>query len=418
MPVFSSNVDAALTQRRETMYEDVVFRLSPALGLMKHGDWRKMGGNAIKATIKSGYSPGVGVTYATAFANIGETQRKAFLVTPNTTYALESVDHDSELYSRGDDNAIVDVLSDAEKSCMQSAALQLDQALFSDGYGTLFTSASHTGTTGTITVTAVAPSDLFKVQVGQILTSKATPAAAALDTGGVNGFTVTQVDAIAGVVTGTTNGAYTAASTDGHVFGILGTMAASTSLITFPGFKAWLTNDPTALSTSFYGVTRQTDRVGLAGHVIDCTGGVDVITSINRVLQSISNYPGAKNDLIFLSSSNNEKLMTLLDNRAVYTDSKGEDIDVLYDGVSFIAGNGKKVTAHVCSACSPSDIFVMDSSTWMFASPGNKMVVPGQPDGTPFVPLISTDSTMVKYKATGFVYCVAPGFNGRAIVNP
>jgi hypothetical protein len=60
----------------------------------------------------------------------------------------------------------------------------------------------------------------------------------------------------------------------------------------------------------------------------------------------------------------------------------------------------------------------MDSSTWMFAAPGNKMVVPGQPDGTPFVPLISTDSTMVKYKATGFVYCVAPGFNGRAIVNP
>jgi hypothetical protein len=412
---FSANVDAALNQRRHDNYESMAFRNSPALGLMAHGDSDKMGGNAIKVTVKSAYSPGGGAVYATAYANKGETKRKAFLVTPFTLYALEDVDHDSDLYSRGDENAIIRVLGDAEESCTEFAAQQLDQALFSDGYGTLFTVLSHTGTTGTITLKATSPTDLFKIQEGQILVSKATPAAASLDTGTI---LVTKVDPIGNVLTGTAQSSYDATSVDGHVVGLNGTMQASTSLVTFPGYKAWLTNDSTALGASFFGVTRNTDVPGLAGHVIDCTDGTNIIDAINRVVNSISNYPKANPDLIFVNSSNMEKIQTQLDARRIDTESKGHDIDILYPGISFIGAHGKKLTVHAASACSAADVFVLDSGTWHFPSPGGKMIVPGQLDGTPFVPLIATDATMVKMKGTGFVYTDAPGFNGRAIVNP
>jgi len=411
MALFSANVDAALSQRREEAYEDVAFRLSPALGLMNHKDSK--GGNAIKVTVKNGYSAGVGGTYTTALTNVGETQRQAFLVTPSVLYALETVDNTSELFSQGDDNAVIEIMSDAEKSCMSSAALQVDQALFSDGYGTQFTILSNTGS-GPYVLTATNPTDLFKIQTNQVLASKATPAAASLDTGTA---TVTNVNAIAGTVTVTANSGWTPTNT--HVVGLSGTMLASATISTFPGFKAWLTNDSTALAAAFFGVTRNVDPVGLAGHVIDLSAtGTDIITATNTVIQSISNFGKANPSLVFMNSTNYQKAMNLLDNRMRLTQSKGENIEVLYDGFSFVGPAGKPVTVHVASACSPQDVFVLDPDTWHFASPGNKFIRPGQPDGSSFIPadFKNLDALLCKMRANGFIYCDAPGFNGRAIV--
>lgn len=403
---FTANVDAVLRQNLEKDYEDAVFKRCVALGLFTKGNSEEMGGNAIKVTVKSGYSPGVGGTYATAFANVGETLRDTFLVTPATLYALEQVDNVGSIYSMGD-NAIINTMSDAQKSCMNSASMQVEQALFGDGYGTLFTIASNSA--GVLTATD--PTDVFRIQRNQVLVSKATPASASLDTGTA---TVTAVNPIAGTVTVTANGGWTA--TNGHVVGLNGTMLASATISTFPGLKAWLTDDSTALAASFYGNTnRANDPVTLAGHVIDCTG-LDVVQAVNRVMQSISNFGNANSDLIFMNTTNAEKMYTLLDTRARYTQSKGESIEILYDGFSFVGPAGNRVTVHPASACGAHDIFVLDSSTWYTPSPKNRFVMPGQPDGTPFVNLISADATLVKMRASGFVYTNAPGFNGRAKV--
>lgn len=412
---FSTSVDAALNQRREEAYEDSVFRGSPALGLFEKGDSDKMGGNAIKVTVKTGYSPGVGGTFATAFTNSGETLRDTFLVTPNQLYATEKVDNVGSLYSAGGDDAIVNTMADADKSCMASAAMQMEAALFGDGYGTLFTIASNSGG-GPYVLTATVPSDLFKISRGQVLVSKATPAAAALGTGTA---VVTAVSPIAGTVTVAAVGGWT--PTNGHVMGLNGTMLAQTTISTFAGLKAWLTNDATALAATFFGNTaRASDPVSLAGHVIDCTGGTNIIDAINRVLQSVTHYAGARSDLLFVAPSTYEKLQTLLDSRARIIQSKGQSIDVLYDGFSFMGSHGKKLTCHVASACSPADIFVLDSSTWHIPSPKNRIVQPGNPNGNPYSDLsaIGLDSTLVKYLGTGFFYTHAPGFNGRAIITP
>lgn len=409
MGMFDTATAAALNTRFSNSYENLAFRLNAFLGLANHGDSSKLGGDSIVVRCKTGYSPGAGARYADAYANVGQTSRERFTITPSKLYALETVDHSGALFSQGDMNAVVNTMGDAQDSCAESAAVQLEQAMFSDGFGTLATIKSNTGS-GPYVLTLTNPTDAFKFQNAQVLSSKVTPATAGLDAGTA---TVTAFDGIAGTVTVTAAGGWTPTNT--HVLGLQATFDATGALTTFPGLGAWLTNDATTLAASFYGVTRSKNPQGLAGHVF--SGVATPIDAINAVINSISNFgPKASPSVVFVNSSTHEDLMRQLDNRAVIlSQSKAQDVDVLYDGVTFAGPNGKKLTVHVASACSPNDIWVIDPDTWYVQGPGNKFIHPGQPDGTPFVPLIATDQTLVKFRAEGFVYCDAPGYNGRYI---
>jgi len=242
-----------------------------------------------------------------------------------------------------------------------------------------------------------------------VLASKVTPQTAGLDTGT---FTVSAFDGIAGTVTVAAAGGWTPTAT--HVIGLQATLAGSATPVTFQGFRSWITDDPTALAASFNGVVRGYNPQGLAGHVIRAPG-ITPIDGINAVLNSLSNFPGNQADAIFCNSTTNEELMRQLDNRAVITESKGQDIEVLYESMSFMGPDGRKKTVFVAPACGANEMWVIDLNTWTVEGPGNKFIHPGQPDGTPFVPLQDIDATLVKMRAEGYVYCDAPGFNGVVI---
>lgn len=410
MAIFTANVDAALNQRREDKYEQNIFSDSPLLGLIHHG---KKGGDAIKVTFKTGFSPGVGARYADMAALIGETKRSHMLVTPSVLYAAEDVDNVSAIFSENDEDAVVDILGDAQDGAQRSAAAQVDQALFSDGSGSLFTVSSHTGTTGAITLTATIPSQVFKIQVGQTLVSKATPFAASLDTGTI---LVTGVSQTTGVVSGTAQAGYDATSVNGNVVGLSATMAASTELQTYLGLPGWITNDATILAASIFGLVRTNLGVFGSGHVIDCTNGVSIKDAVNLVIASISMIGGAKPDLVLLNSTNYNKLQTDLGSAAVNVNSKGNDITINYEGFSWIGPKGK-LTCHMAPNCSAGDVWVLQSDSWHITAPGKDLVIPSTLSGG-WIPLTSADATRVSMRAAGSFYCDFPAANGRALVTP
>lgn len=409
MAFFTANVDAALNQKREENYEQDVFSGCPLLGLVEH---KVEGGDAIKVTFKTGFSPGAGARYADVVAQQGESQRTSMLVTPTVLYASEDVDNPSAVLSERGEDAVIPILSDAQSSAMSSVALQLDQALFSDGYGSLFISKSHTGTTGAgSTITATIPSQIFKVQPNQLLVSKATPAAGALDTGS---YLVTGIDEINGILTVTPQGGASVA-VDGHVFGLYATMAASTAPVTYVGLTNWLTNDPTLLAASLYGAVRTGGGVHLAGHVLDGTK-LNIVDAVNIGETSAANIMGAKPDLVLLSSANYNKLRTQLADRAFNVNSKGDGININYSGFSFM-GNRSLMTVHMAPNCSSGDVFVLDSRTWHLAASGKELVTPNTLHGG-WVDLPDADKTRVSMRALGSFYTHFPGANARVLVKP
>jgi hypothetical protein len=403
---------AGLTERWDTRYENMAFRRNKLLGMMNKKE-KKAAGRLVHVPIKTGYSAGGGARYADAYANIkaaaanGHTQREEFQVAPYFLYHLGLINNTDEAFSKGKD-AITDFLSDEVDSCGAGAAEQVENCLFSDGFGTMATIKSATGA-GPYVLTLTSATDAYKFQNNMILSSKVTPQTAGLDGGTAQ---VTAFDGIAGTVTVTASGGWTPAAT--HVIGLQATLAGTATPVTFQGLRSWITDDATALAASFNNVVRAKNPQGLAGHVIRAPG-ITPIDGINAVLNSISNFPGANSDGIFVNSTTNEEMMRQLDNRAVITESKGQDIEVLYESMSFMGPDGRKKTVFVAPACGSNEIWVLDLNTWTVEGPGNKFIHPGQPDGTPFVPLQDIDATLVKMRAEGYVYCDAPGFNGVVI---
>ncbi len=405
MAFFTSNVDAALRQFNSDIYEDAAFRNHVLMGIFGK---KAMYGSAFKQPIATAYTAGVGGTFGNAQTNESDVARSAFLVTPNQLYALQSVPNTDVIFSESKEGAVVELLSDAIEKSIRACGDQFEQALFGDGSGTIGNIGSNTGG-GPYVLTLSVVSDAMKFYPGLVLVSKATAFAAALDTGTA---TVTAVSRSAGTVTVSAAGGWTPTNT--HVLGIQGTMAASTAIVTFPGVQAWITNDPTALAASFYGVVRASNQEELAGWVLS-GAGLNIQQAVNVLMQSIGNFSGANPDVCVMSYSNYGKLLTILDSKARNLQTKGDGITVYYDGIELYGPTGK-IMVHPSSFCPSDKVFVLDSSTWTVGAPDNKIIQNASPNGA-YVELSGSDAVEVRQRAAGVVSCSFPGANGYITVS-
>jgi hypothetical protein len=409
MAFFNANVDNLLRNDLDRTYEDMAFgdNYAAIVGLFGKKDQT---GDAVKVPLKGSVGAGQGATALTAYANATLANRYAFTVTPFKAYGESIIPLDQAIFATGDDNSVVDFLMDESKTAMDAAKKQVDQALASDGSGTLGTIKSNSGTYVLVLTQA---SDINNFSVGMVLVSKATAFAGSLDTGSA---TVTNITASSVSITVTANGGWTPTNT--HVVGLQGTMAASTALVTFAGIPAWIppiASRPVA-STAFFGVDRSVDEQKLAGTALDGTN-MGVLEGINKLAHMIMAVPGARVDMVVCSYATLGKIEADLQTQARYVDVKGKGIDVFY---KLIEINGPAGPMYIVPSSSWSDSFVavLTSDSWVLGSPGNRPFQPATSTGTPLVEIPGADQAVAQYRAAGFAYTNAPGHNGMLTITP
>lgn len=412
---FNTNVENILRNDLEMAYEDMAYggNLAVLIGLFEK---KAADGDAVKVPLKRNLGAGQSGTANTAYTNATLAGRDAFVVTPFKCYGMSVIPLDQAAWTKGD-NSVVDLLMDESKSAMDSAKLQLDQALGSDGYGTLGTISSNTNPSGNLFVlTLTLYSDVNHFSVGQVLVSKATPATGSLDSGTA---VVTAVNASVKKITVDGGGTWT--PTNGHVLGLQGTMIASTAISTWPGIPAWIppsASRPLSTADSFFSVNRSVDERRLAGSYLDGTK-MSILEGINRLAYMIADVPNAKPDLIVASFQTIGAIQAALQTQGRYNQDKikGAGIDVYYEAVTVAGPKGKM--AIVGSSNWPGNLVaVLDSSTWVVAAPGNRPFVPATSTGNPIVEIPGQDQCVAQYRSQACVYCTAPGWNGMLTINP
>lgn len=407
---FSANDAAALRTFYLDSYDDLAFRDHPMMGICEK---KEEYGNVVSVSMAYAYTAGRGGTFSTAQANESDVARVSFLVTPSRTYGLETVQNTDIELSKSKRGAVVNLFQDAIEKSMRGCGDDVETLLFGDGSGTLGTISTNTNPSGVIYVlTLTNPQDAYKFFVNQILVSKATAFAASLDTGSA---IVTAADPIAGTVT--VNGQASWAPTNGHVLGYQGTMAASTAQQTFVGLAGWIPDDLNRPGTtdSFFGVNRSAAPVLLAGQYKNATA-LNVQQAISAVLYSLGNISGAKPDTVMMNFSNYEKYQTLVDTKGRNVQAKGDGITTLYDGLKMQGPKGV-VTVIPATFCDSAHIYTLDSSTWKLGAPDGEIIKPATKNGEP-VELSTSDANEVRFRALGFFYCTAPGYNGVSRVAP
>jgi hypothetical protein len=243
--------------------------------------------------------------------------------------------------------------------------------------------------------------------------SKATAFAGSLDTGT---FTVTNVSTATKKITVVESGTWT--PTDTHVIGLQGTMAASTSPVVWPGIPGWI---PPAASRPvssglFFGVDRSVNETKLAGLYLDGTA-MGILEGINQLAYAIADVPGAKPDLVLCAFKTLGKINAILQTQHRYVEStvKGSGIDVFYKSVKI---NGPTGDMDILGSSNWAEtlVAVLDKSTWVCGSPGNKPFVPASASGNPIVEVPGDDTAVAKYRTQAIVWCEAPGRNGMLTI--
>jgi hypothetical protein len=421
MGYFIGNVDALLRSDLHDAYEDMAFggQYAALIGLFRK---KEADGDAMTVPVKYDISAGQGATAATAYANATTAARIKFIVTPFKCYQENQIDMSQAIWTKGGENSVADLALDEAKTAMDGCKRQLDQALGATGYGEIGTIASSTGS-GPYTLTLSQRSDILPVVNGSTYVTKATPAAATLDTGS---FTVTGINPSGLTITVTANGGWTPANT--HVFGVSGTMAASSAPSQWPGIPGWIppaSARPISQSDSFFQVNRSLSEMKLAGSYLDASGAnaavgvMQILEGVNQLAYNIADVPGANPDLVVMTFANKGKVVAQLQTYGRYreSDTKGQDIDVFFRTVTIVGPTGDMEI--VGSSNWPSNLVaVLDKSTWYLAAPDNMPFKPLGLDGVPFQNVPGTDQAVCAYRASAFVYCDAPGFNGMLTVRP
>lgn len=411
MAFFNSNVDTLLRTDLDEAYEDMAFggNYAALIGLFEK---QEASGDGMKVTVKDSFGAGQGATAATAYANAGLASRFSFQVTPFKTYGFSIVPLDQAAWTKGD-NAIVDLLLDESKTAMDSCKSQTDQALASDGYGTLGTIQSHTGT-GPWVLTLESGA-CRNIGPNQILVSKATPSTGTLVSGTAS---VTAVNANKNQITIAGSGGFTV--TDGFVVGTQGTMAASTSPVIWPGIPGWIppaSARPVSGSDNFFGLNRSQDEQKLAGSYLDGTK-MSILEGINQLAFAVADVPGSMLDLVVGSFQTKGKVMAALQTQNRYggqTKVKGAGINVFYPSFE-IEGPHGPMSFIGSSHWANNLVLVATSGSWKLGAPDNKPFVPASSTATPVIEIPGADSVVVQYRANLMAWCDAPGHNGMLTI--
>jgi hypothetical protein len=426
MSFFNPNVDSTLRTDLSKSYEDMAYGGSYAaiIGIFAKDT---MSGDSKKIVLKNSLNPGQSASAAQAVLNGqagpngGLAGRQGFTIPPFKCYGVSpSIPLDQAAFTKGD-NAVVALLLDESKTAMDSAKMQLDQALASDGSGCTLQFVSHTGSGPSYTLVLAEKAMVNRALLNGTYQSKATPFAGSFDVGPTASFQITNITPSTLSITVTASNSW--APTDGHFAGLMGTVQASTAIVTWPGIPAWIVpfaSRPISQSDNFFGVNRSVDETKLAGSAKDFSTGGNMLEGILELAMDVADVPGSNPDTILMSYQNKGKIVAFLQTQRRYVEGeiKGDGIDVFYKTVKISGGPKGDMDLVASSNWSSTLVAVLDKSTWKLYYPEGQPgpFAPASANGNPILEIPGTDTAMAMYRCSAVVGCEAPGFNGMLTV--
>jgi hypothetical protein len=416
MSFIDANTENALVQYLEDTYAITMIQNRPFFDRITKKS--NMGGESVKIPINIGYGGGQGGDFEDALANAQPSgaKRVAFTVSPAKEYGVTTVINDEVPFTKTPESAI-DITIDATRGAMENAASNFEAMVFGSGFGDLATILAATNTTGNIwKLTFTNPSDSLRFNIGNVLNSKATPSTGSLDTGSA---TVLGQNPIEGSIT--VDVASTGMTpTAGHVLGLQGQIAASTSVVTFPGIFGWCppitarTNG--VVGDTFLGVTRDasTSVVATSGWALDGRKK-PIVPSINALAGQMANLKNSKVNLGVCNPVTLVRVATELDTKIRY-DMPSKDIaEAMFEGIEIMTPAGK-VELFAESACPADKIVLCKGQDWVFGYP-DKPFAPSSLDGKIMVPSYDHNRTRFAITCAGFFYTTNPASTGVLTVS-
>ncbi len=377
-------------------------------------DTDKDGGKQVQQVIKTGATTQHGADDVAGLAGVSGAgpARKAFFTPWIASYGFAQVPMTDILLSQSRDTAVVELLVDAVRDARKSCARDLEKACAGDGFGTITT---ITSTTGTYVITANQVSDMIPVNVGDTYVTSAAANSSSLDTGSI---TVTAVDRDAGTFTVTANGGWTPTNTH-FVFNTLDKKSGSyaTPLKIF-GLNAWIPSANTAgVRTALADlgtVVRTTDPQNLGGCF--ATGSARAIrAAVNQMIAKIMPKADANPDTLWMSPNTLMALKNELNNQYRYIDVT--DIEVNAEAIQFDAVNGK-AKAMESFGIPDNLIYVLTRDTWKLRTPmGMELVQSATNNGKDFVDSYNSVQAQIRQMTLSNLSCAFPGANGVIVLS-
>lgn len=410
MSFIATNTEQILRQYLDDTYVPTLLQERPFFDrITKKSD---VGGLGAKIPIQIGYGGGQSGDFETALANAQASgaKRQSFVVDPAKGFGITYVENAEVPFTTTPESA-VDIQTDCTKGAMELAASDFEQIVFSDGFGTLATISAATNTSGSLwTITLTVPSDVNRFNLGGVVVSKLTPAAASLDTGtglvtGLNQIQgQIQVDAGATGFTPTAN----------HVLGRQGTMLGSTSVVTFPGIFGFVppvtsrTNG--VIGDTFLGVSRGVGSAGVAlgGWAFDARTKT-LLPSINSLAAQMANLKNSKPDTLVCNPITLGRLAIEADTKVRY-DMESSVAEVMFSGIELNTPAGK-VEALAEAACPADKMVLTKASSWVFAYPKSPFS-PSNLDGTIMTKSYDHNRTRFSITCSGYFFTANPAATG------
>lgn len=360
------------------------------------------GGNGVKIPLAIATSQGFAPTIAQAQAVLAAQDLEAFVVTPVVLLSvarisgltLESSMTSKQAFAKGA-KMVID-------AAVKRLANGVSSGLFRDGSGTIGTIS--TISSGVITLSNA--SDAVQFELNQALQA-AHPTTGVLST--QTGYVI-KVNRDAGTVTVSTSLGGAAGTPTGFDAADK-LLTAGTQNLQIRGLSAWLTDNATALGASFFGVTRNSDNVRLAGIVYDGSAlsvKDAIVNAINRVARE-----GGKPDYCFMDFESYTQLAQDLQSNVIYTSLEGPG-KISFSGFVFQGPKGE-VRVVPDRDCEPRTAYLLQLDSWMLlhANEGEPVFLDDNGVGQVFRTVESYDGREVRVKFYGNLACNAPGFNAK-----
>jgi len=411
MAFLTANDNAILIQYLDDTYPLTLIQNRPFYDrITKKSD---VGGSSVSLPLNLGFGGGQGGTFETALANaqVGAGVNLAFTIPPAVGYGIAVLQNETVPFTQTRQSAI-DQQTLATKAAMELAAQDFTAKIFGSGFGDLATIGTATNTSGSIwKLLLTIPTDANRFNINGVLNSKATPSSASLDTGSCTVLGSNPLDGSIIVDVGATG----MTPTNGHVIGLAGTIAASTSVVTFPGIFGWCppitSRTAGVVGDTFLGVTRNasTSVIATSGWAFDGRGKA-LAPTIDSACGQMANMENSRPKLALMNPVTLARLAIERDDKVRYDMKSNLSPEIFFMGMDLSTPAGH-VEAFGEPACPANQIVLTDPDQWIFGYP-DRPFQPSDIQGNIMIPSYDHNRTRAAITCAGFLYPTNPAAVG------
>lgn len=361
--------------------------------------------NAVAQTRSWGTFANAQATSATAGSS---STYNRFVVPHYNDYTTANITGDAIDSAKGNENALIDVLTNEIDGALYTASRSLAIAMFKNGGG----ARGQISTGSTISATSITLADVTSItnfEVGMALNTSTTDGTS----GSVKSGTayIIAVDRDLGTITVSSSlgGAATAWNT------CIATVAVSDSIFqvgdfgaAMVGISGWVPSTAPGSSDSFYGVNRSSDATRLGGVRFNGAGGPFEETLIESAARL--GREGSQPDMAIMNPLDFSPLVKALGAKVIYDRVKAfDDADIGFDAVKIVGPRGPiKVMSDL--NCPKGTAYMLKLDTWSMRSIGKAPRIIDL-DEVSMLRVATADAYEVRIVSRVCITCDAPGWN-------